>query len=178
MSHSMPRENGARRAVAHARDFDGVSSPTLRSRSAAVLALDLFRFGNRRAQTHGQVVREMIAADRESPPCAARRRRRKTISSVVPPPISSRQQPSSRSSCVRHASAEASGSSTVSSTTHAGAVHRGDDVLRGRGRGGDDVDVRFQALADHADRVADVVLRVEEKFLRQHVQHFAIFGQT
>src|SRR5215469_14460251 len=34
--------------------------------------------------------------------------------SVVPPPISSKQQPRSRSSWVRHASAEASGSSTVS----------------------------------------------------------------
>src|SRR6266446_8888685 len=36
------------------------------------------------------------------------------MSSVVPPPMSSKQQPRSRSSCVRHASAEASGSSTVS----------------------------------------------------------------
>ena len=39
------------------------------------------------------------------------------------------------------------------------------------------MDVCFEALADHADRVADVVLLVQEKFLREDVQDFAIFRQ-
>ena len=61
--------------------------------------------------------------------------------------------------------------------THAGAIYRRDDILRGGTRGGDDVDVDFEALADHTDRVADVVLVIQEKFLREDVQDFAIFRQ-
>ena len=38
--------------------------------------------------------------------------------------------------------------------------------------------VRLEPLAHHADRVANVVLRVEKKFLRQHVKDFAVFGQV
>ena len=59
----------------------------------------------------------------------------------------------------------------------AGAIHGGDDILRGGAGRGDDVNVDFEALADHADGVANAVLRVDQKFLRQHVQHFAVFGQ-
>src|SRR5271154_5801742 len=58
---------------------------------------------------------------------------------------------------------------------HAGAIYGGDDILGGGAGGGDDVDVRFQALADHAEGVADVILRVQRKFLREDVQDFAVF---
>ena len=37
--------------------------------------------------------------------------------------------------------------------------------------------VGFQALADHADGVANIVLGIEKKFLREDVKYFAIFGQ-
>jgi hypothetical protein len=37
--------------------------------------------------------------------------------------------------------------------------------------------IGFEAMADHADGVANVVLRVEREFLRQHVQHLAVFRQ-
>ena len=50
-------------------------------------------------------------------------------------------------------------------------------ILRGGDGRGDDVNVGFEALADHADGVADAVLRIDEKFMRQHVEHFAIFGK-
>src|SRR5271156_4747260 len=59
----------------------------------------------------------------------------------------------------------------------AGAIYRGDNILGGGAGSGDDVDVRFQALADHADCVADIILRVQRKFLREDVQDFAVFGQ-
>ena len=39
------------------------------------------------------------------------------------------------------------------------------------------MNVGFKALADHADGVANAVLRIHDKFLRQNVQDFAIFGQ-
>src|SRR5271154_4655562 len=51
--------------------------------------------------------------------------------------------------------------------SHAGAIYGGDNILGGGAGGSDDVDVGLEALADHADRVADVILRVERKFLRQ-----------
>ena len=59
----------------------------------------------------------------------------------------------------------------------AGAIDGGDHVLRRRDRRRDDVHVYFQALPDHADGIADVVLLVDQKFLRQHMQNFAVFGK-
>ena len=38
--------------------------------------------------------------------------------------------------------------------------------------------VCFEPVPQHADGIANVVLRVERKFLRQDVQHFAIVGQS
>ena len=171
------RENGARRAVADAGDLDGDVFAASNREDAAMLALDFFGFGNRRAQADGKIVGEMIAADREWPPRGAACRR-KTTSSVVPPPISSRQQPSSRSSCVRQDSAEAKRLENRVGHSHARLIHGDHEILHGRAGGGDDVHVDFEALADHAHRVANIVVRVEQKFLREHVQHYAIFGQS
>ena len=61
---------------------------------------------------------------------------------------------------------------------YSGAIYGGDDILSGGGGGGDDVDVRFEALADHADGVADAVLAIEHEFLREDVEDFAIFGEA
>src|SRR5271168_1332795 len=59
----------------------------------------------------------------------------------------------------------------------AGAIYGGDDILGGSAGGGDDVDVGLEALADYADGVANVVLRVQRKFLREDVENFAVFRQ-
>ena len=40
------------------------------------------------------------------------------------------------------------------------------------------MNVGFEALADHADGVADAVLAIENEFLRQDVENFAIFGKA
>ncbi len=54
------------------------------------------------------------------------------------------------------------------------AIDGGHNIL-GRGdRRRDDVDIYFQALPNHADGIADVVLVIDQKLLRQHVQDFAI----
>ena len=58
------RENGARRTVADAGDLDGAIFHDQILKHAAVLALDFFGLGNRRAQADGQIVGEMIAAHR------------------------------------------------------------------------------------------------------------------
>src|SRR5580658_4641995 len=54
-------EDGARRAVADAGDFDGSVLMEKRRGGAAVAALDFFGFGNGRSQSDGEVVSEMIA---------------------------------------------------------------------------------------------------------------------
>ena len=85
--------------------------------------------------------------------------------------------PSSRSSCVRQASAVRERFEHRIVHAHARAVHRRHDVLRRHARRGHDMNVRLEPLPHHPDGVADVVLLVEKKFLRQHVQHFAVFRQ-
>ena len=96
---------------------------------------------------------------------------------MVPPPISSRQQPSSRSSCVRHGFGGGQRLERGVADHDAGAIDGGDDILRRGDGGGDDMHVDFELLADHADGIANAVLRVDQKFLREHVQDFAIFGK-
>src|SRR5260370_31461024 len=39
------------------------------------------------------------------------------------------------------------------------------------------MDIDFEALAHHGHRVANVVLRIEKKFLWKHVQDNAVLGQ-
>jgi hypothetical protein len=56
----------------------------------------------------------------------------------------------------------------------AGAVAALDDVLRRGDGAGDDVDLRLQAHAGHAERLLDAVLLVDDVVLRQDVQHLAV----
>ena len=48
----------------------------------------------------------------------------------------------------------------------AGLVGAGDDALLGAGRAGGDVEIDFESIADHADRVVDAGLLVEDELLR------------
>ena len=59
----------------------------------------------------------------------------------------------------------------------AGAIHRRDHVLHGAGRGRDHVHAHFQPRGHHAQRIVHAGLVVENEFLRQQVQDFAIVGQ-
>src|SRR6202011_2205136 len=57
------RENSALRAVAYAGNFNGAVLAQKFGGGATVAALDFFRLGNGRTQTHRQIVCEMVAAD-------------------------------------------------------------------------------------------------------------------
>jgi len=39
------------------------------------------------------------------------------------------------------------------------------------------MNVHFQALPDHAERIANIVVRIQKKLLRKYMQHHAILGQ-
>src|SRR5437879_6736379 len=60
---------------------------------------------------------------------------------------------------------------------NAGLVRGGDEILRGGNGGSHQMDVDFQALADHADGVAYAVLRIHHEFVRKDVEDFAGFGK-
>src|SRR5713226_3827185 len=59
------RENGAWRTVADAGNLDRTIFLHESGGGAAVAALDSFRFGDGRAQTDGEIIREVVAADRD-----------------------------------------------------------------------------------------------------------------
>ncbi len=139
-------------------------------------AFDFFGFVDGRAQADGKIVGEMVAADRNG-------------RSVARDAAGKGDEFGGAAADIEQAGAEFAfvlgeagfgGSERFEHGvvhTNAGAIHGGDDILRGGAGSGDDVHVGFEALADHTDGVADVVLRVEKKFLGQDVQHFAIFGK-
>ena len=97
-----------------------------------------------------------------------------TAMSVVPPPMSIRQTPRSFSSSDSTAIAEASGCRIRSLHLEPAAAHALDDVLRRRHRAGDDVHLHFEAHAAHAERLAHVLLAVDDEFLRQDVQDLLV----
>jgi len=59
----------------------------------------------------------------------------------------------------------------------AGFVGAGDDALLGAGRTGGDVEVDFEAVADHANGVVDAGLLVEDELLGEQVDDLAIGRQ-
>src|ERR1700693_4927672 len=50
-------------------------------------------------------------------------------------------------------------------------------ILRGGHGGSDYVNIGFQAMADHANRITDAFLRVHAKFVRKNVKNFAVIGK-
>ena len=164
------RKNRPRRTVAHARDFDRRNPRWHQfAENAGVFALDLLRFGNRSPQTDGKIVGEVIPADRNG--------RR-----VAHDAAGIRDQFRGAAADIEQAAAEFAlvlrearfgGSEGLEHRivhAHSGAIHGGDNVLRGCAGSRHDMHVRFEALADHANGVANIVLRIERKFLRKHVR--------
>src|ERR1700733_3071769 len=138
--------------------------------------LDFFRFGAGSAQADGEIIGEMIAAYRN-------------CGSVTDDASGECHHFRGAAADIEQASAEFAlvlreaglgGRERLENRVvhaHAGAIYGGDDILRCGAGSGDDMYVRLEALANHTDRVAHIILRVERKFLRQHVQHFAVFRQ-
>ena len=127
---------------------------------AAVLALDFFRFGNRRAQADGKVVGEMIAADGQGRGVAHHAAGEDDQFRGAAADI---EQAAAQFALVLREDGFGGGQRLERGVGdhHAGAIDGGDHILRGRRRGGDDVHVDFELLPDHADGIANVVLRVD-----------------
>ena len=138
-----------------------------------MLALDALGFGNRRAQADSQVIAEVIAADGHSGgmadnPAGIDDQLGRTAANI--------EQTAAQLAFVLREHGFGGGQRLERGVAHdnAGTVNGCHHVLRCRDGGGDDVDVHLQALPNHADGIADVVLVIDQKLLRQHVQDFAI----
>ena len=139
-------------------------------------ALDFFCFGDGCAEADGEIVREMIAAygngagvadyaaavnDEFGRAAADVEKAAAEVAFVL------REASLGRSERLKNGVAD----------EDSRAICGGDEILRGGDRRGDEMDVGFEALADHADGVADAVLRVNHKFVREDVKDFAVFGK-
>ena len=143
-----------------------------RRQRAAPLPLQLLGLGDRHAQADRDVVGEVVAADRHHrrvPQAAALedgevgRAAADVDQRHAELLLVGGQHGFARGELLEHRLLD----------VHARLVHRRDDVLRGRGAAGDDVDVHLEAGAGHADRVADAVLVVDDEVLGQDVDDLA-----
>src|SRR6266404_5360273 len=142
----------------------------------AVAALQSFGFRDGCAQADGQVIRKVIAANRNS-------------AAMTHHAAAKDEQFRGAAADVQQAAAEIAfvlrergfrGSKWFENRIvdkNAGLVRGGDEILRGGNGGSHQMDVDFQALADHADGVAYAVLRIHHEFVRKDVEDFAVFGK-
>ena len=170
------RENRARRAVAHAGDLDRAVFFHERGSGTAVAALEPLCFGNRSAQADGEVIREVVAADgnRAGVPHNA-----SAVNDQFRGAAADVQQAAAHVPFVLSQGRFRGSKRFEDGVAYedAGLVRGGNQILsRGDGRG-HQVNICFQALANHADGVANAILRVHSEFMWKDVQNFAVFGK-
>src|SRR5436309_5352820 len=163
----------ARLASADRRHLDGVLLADERGQGAAVLPLDPLGFRNRSAQTDGDVVRDVLSArgQRRDVPDGA------TLEDdQIARPGADVDEGDAHLLLVG-AQDRVGGRELLEDDLldlDAGAVDAVDQVLRRGHGGGDDVHVRLQLRAGHADRVVNAVLVVHHEFLRKDVEDLAL----
>src|SRR5450755_1341041 len=165
----------ARRPVAHAGHFDRLVRIRKLRQRARILDLDVLRILRWRAHRHSDVVRDLVPGDRDHcgvADCAA------TEDRDVGGPAAD----------IDHAHAEVlfilgeHGIARCELLKHnvlnlePAALHTLDDVLRGAVRASNNVYLRLQAHAGHANRIADSFLRIDDVFLRQDMQDLLVRG--
>src|SRR5215472_1281586 len=166
----------ARRAVANAGDFERAIILQERRGGPAVVALNALGFGNRRAQAHCKIVGEMIAANRNDPDVANNSGAASDDFGGTPANV---EQAAAKVSLILR-QASFGGRKRFEhrvADENSGFVRRGDEILRRRDRRSDDVNVGYQALANHADGIANVVLHIHDEFVRENVENFAVLGK-
>src|SRR5208282_4779043 len=140
------------------------------------MPLDLFGFRNGSAQSDGQIVREMVAANSNR-------------AGVANDTAAIDDQFRGAATDIEEAAAKIAfilgeaglrGSQWLKDSIadeNAGLVGCGHKILgSGNGRS-DDVNVGFQPLADHADGIADAILGIHDELMRKDMQNFAVGGK-
>ena len=168
--------NQPRGPVANRGNFDLIAFRHESDDGIAIKLLDSFRFIHRRTQTDRQIAGEMIAANRNDAGVRYRA-------------VLKHNQAGGTGSQIGKAHAQfaligakrgiRAGQRLKYGVIHvnAGAVHRGDDILRGARSGRDHVHADFQTRGHHAQRVTHTALLVENELLWQQMQDFAVGRQ-
>src|SRR5262249_24889551 len=147
-----------------------------RSCGAAVMAFDSFGLWNGRAKTDSKIVCEAIAANSN---CAGVPYHAAAVDDQFCRAASDIQKAATKVAFVL-SKAGFGGSQRLEdgvANQDSGAVRRGYQILRGRNRGSNQMNVNFQPLSHHSDGVANTVLRIHQEFVRQYVKDFAVFRQ-
>ena len=170
------RKNRTRGAIADAGDFNGAVLAQKIGRGAPVMTLDLLGFGDGRAQANRQVVGEMIAANGH---CAGVAHDTAAVDDQLGGATANIEQAAAQVAFILGQAGFRRGQRFEYRVVDedAGLVCGGHQVLRcGDGRS-NDMDVRFQPLADHADGIADAILGIHDELMRKNVQHFPVIGK-
>src|SRR4029077_1535146 len=167
------REDGPRRTVAHAGNFDGAVFLQECGSGATVAALEPFRFGDRRAQTDGEIVREVVATNRNR---AGMTHHASAENQQFRGPAADVQEATAEIALILRQTGFRGGQRFEDSIADedAGLVGGGDEILRGGDGGSHEMDVRFQPVADHADGVANAALRIHHEFMGKDVQNLPV----
>src|SRR5579859_1582713 len=162
--------------IADRRHFDLVALGDAGDDSVAETGLDLLRFRERRTQADGDVVSEVVAADGYR---AGVHDDALVVDDEVGGAGADVHQADAELALVAAKRTVGDGERLEDGVVHvdAGAVHRGDDVLRGRGRGGDEVHLHLELGGEHAGGIADGATAVEQELARQEMDDLAVSGQ-
>jgi hypothetical protein len=170
------REDRAGRAITNACDFNRGVFLKKRGCSTAVMPLDPFGFGDGRAQADREIVCEVVAANGNRAGVADDSA---AVNDKFCRAATDIEEAGTEIAFVlREASFGGSERFDDCVTDQdSGAIRGRHEILRGDHRGSDNMNVGFEALADHAYGVANAVVSVHGKFVRQDVEDFAIFGK-
>src|SRR5690348_7641085 len=163
-----------RRPVAHPRNLkrSGLSHSRI---LPAPKPLDLLRLRHRRPEPHGNIVREVLAANRN-------RRRHPNAAVLVDDQVRrTGAQVNQRDSQLAVVSGQARFSAgqrlkdrPAVGNFDARAVHGSHHVLPGQRGSRHHVDVGLQVRSHHSQRITDAVLGIQQELLRQNVQQLAV----
>jgi hypothetical protein len=176
LAEDAPREH-PRGPAADAGHLDGLVAIEQRALGRAVPGLDPLRLQHRRAQADGDVVGEVVAAERDDAGVLDGAAGEDGHVGGAAADVDERdaqlllllgQHRLRRSERLEHDVGD----------REPGLGAALDDVLRARGGGGDDVDLGLQPHAAHAQRLLDAVLLVDHVLLRQHVEDLAVLGDV
>src|SRR6266545_3916265 len=165
----------------HLEDLDHARPDDLRQEAArqclAVVELELLGLVQRRAQADRDVARDVVAADRQHGHVP---RRAVVVDDDVGRPGADLDEAHAELDLLRrqHALARREPGAHHVLDIEARAVHALDHVLDRRLGAGDDVGLDLQAVAGHADGVADPVLAVDGVGARDDVDDLAVRGDA
>src|SRR5882724_7076756 len=168
-----PLRHQPRRPVSHGRHFNLIAISHLAADGVAKLFFDLLCGSHRRSQSDGNVIGEMVSAHRHH---ARMRHHSVGINNHVSRSCADIGQAHAQLFFVSAQRTVRGHKRFVNDVVHmqSSAVRCGDNILRCAGGSSHHVEIHFQPPAHHSRRIAHSCLFIQNEFLWQQVQYFAI----